>query len=328
MNGRLEKELEYDQSIENMLQELPRFMTEWHNELKASGYTGATRCGYIDRTRRLLKFINPNCRRIRISDITRNAINEFMTSIQTMQDKNGIYKETSFSYRNSMYIALNNFCNFINDNDYSPTKLVIKKPIKREDEEEKKKEMLDANDFHSILAAADHNPIEFYRRRDKAILCIFMNTGVRRAGLQSINIEDLDIDNRILHVIDKGHKIHKYKLNRDTINILLEWLEYRERMLWFRENTNALFITKQCKRISLTSVAEVVMKYTKEALGKELRPHKLRAGYCSILYEKTRDIEFVRKAVGHAKLETTQRYIVLDEDKEREMASELMAEIF
>ena len=74
------------------------------------------------------------------------------------------------------------------------------------------------------------------------------------------------------------------------------------------------------------TLTEIVQKYTGRALGKPLSPHKLRAGYCSILYNKTHDAEFVRRAVGHANVATTQRYIVT-KGNERKKAAEIMASI-
>ena len=70
----------------------------------------------------------------------------------------------------------------------------------------------------------------------------------------------------------------------------------------------------------------MIQKYTEQALGKPLSPHKLRAGFCSILYSKTHDIEFVRRAVGHSNIATTTRYIVTD-GSERRKASKLLRDI-
>ena len=62
----------------------------------------------------------------------------------------------------------------------------------------------------------------------------------------------------------------------------------------------------------------MVSSITKKALGYEMSPHKLRSGFCSILYKETKDLELVRRIVGHASSITTQRYIVInDDDKEK-----------
>ncbi|MEE3416989.1 MAG: site-specific integrase, partial [Prevotella sp.] len=57
-----------------------------------------------------------------------------------------------------------------------------------------------------------------------------------------------------------------------------------------------------------------------------LSPHKLRSGFCSIMYSKTHDIEFVRRAVGHSNVATTQRYIVTNKD-EKKKSAEIMESI-
>ena len=72
--------------------------------------------------------------------------------------------------------------------------------------------------------------------------------------------------------------------------------------------------------MSASTIKYLVYKYTERALGKALSPHKLRAGYCSILYNQTHDIEFVRRAVGHANVATTQRYIVTNGSEKKKVA--------
>jgi integrase/recombinase XerD len=102
--------------------------------------------------------------------------------------------------------------------------------------------------------------------------------------------------------------------------------------MWIREsfakgkNDNHLFLSDRGCRISETAIDTIVHKYTKAAIGKPLSPHKLRAGFCSVLYEQTGDIEFVRRAVGHSSAATTQRYIVTNGD-ERKRASEIIGNL-
>ena len=93
-----------------------------------------------------------------------------------------------------------------------------------------------------------------------------------------------------------------------------------------RRYTKALFVDKDGDRVTRSTIDNIVNKYTKAALGKPLSPHKLRAGFCSIMYNKTHDIEFVRRAVGHSNISTTQRYIVTSKEEKRK-ASEIMDKI-
>ena len=181
--------------------------------------------------------------------------------------------------------------------------------------------LLTERDFKLILhsAAMEKDPI--LKRRDQAILMLFMSTGMRREALRSINISDINFKEQTLTVIDKGDKVQIYKLGDKCVDAINNWLEYRK--AYVSVPSDALFLSNQGSRISSNGLAKVVCKYSKKAIGREIRPHKLRAGYCSILYANNPDIEFVRRSVGHSDVSTTQRYIVT-KGSEREKAAEIM----
>ena len=186
--------------------------------------------------------------------------------------------------------------------------------------------VLTQNDFRKIFSVVEILGTPFQRERNGAIMSVLMTTGMRRTALCNILLEDYDEVNKRLVVIDKGNKRHEYELT-DTTNMLIKrWLSYRDKKMAKYRNQH-LFITYYGNPLSGDEVYEMVERYTKAALGKALSPHKLRSGYCSILYKKTGDIEFVRRAVGHANVATTQRYIVT-RGEEKKKAAEIMGSIF
>ena len=330
MNGRLEQENKISNSINLMLDKMPEYVKDWQYDLYARQFTAKTRKEYLVKIHKFLCYLNDDIKNIKISEINKNNINRYIIFCQSIKNKYGDVVEASYSYINGIYIALNNFCNYLTDVNYiDPIKL--SKPIRKNYESKRNKEILTENDFNKILDVAKNNNNVFYRWRDQAILAIFMTTGVRKGGLQAINIEDINFDTHDLTVIDKGHKIHVYRLNDKVMNIINEYLKYRKYYLRDHLDHSALFISIQkvyghelIARLSEQAITKVVETCTKKALGKTMRPHQLRAGYCSILYEKTGNIEFVRRAVGHSRVETTQRYIKVNENETREKAANLM----
>ena len=144
-------------------------------------------------------------------------------------------------------------------------------------------------------------------------------------------LSDINLDKKTLEVVDKGSKHHDYVLNDDMVRVLSQWVAVRSRFRTSRGmdpvDTGNLSEANRGNRMHQDTVSNVVKKYTQRALGKSLSPHKLRAGYCSILYNKTHDIEFVRRAVGHANVATTQRYIVTAGEEKRR-AAEIIESIF
>ena len=322
MQGRLESERAINARIQTKLETMPEFVSEWHSLLRASKVTASSRMDYVNKVHHFLEFISNNTATVTAKQITASKTTDYFISIQTKEDKNGNLVNTSDSYQQTVYCALNNFFEFMVNHQYTRNNYMkdIKKPKNKDlDRINKNRTLLTERDFKLILHSATMENDPVLKRRDKAILLIFMSTGMRKEALRSINISDIDFNDYTLTVIDKGDKTQIYSLNAKCIDALKEWIDYRSD--YVETPTDALFISKNGNRISSNGLAKVVCKYTKQALGKELRPHKLRAGYCSILYANNPDIEFVRRSVGHSDVSTTQRYIVTNGSERKEAAS-------
>ena len=321
MNGRLENEYKIDSIIQDKLQNTPSFVYDWMNWLEASGLTASTRLEYLNKVLHFLQTINVLTNKISINQITDQDFIRYFIKIKT-KDTNGIIEETSDSYRQEVYCALKNFCNYLENyklSDHNYLKNIQKPKTKIRVNE--KKEYLTEEDFRQILYYARLEPDFVLRARDVCILSIFMTTGMRKSALQSINVDDIDFDTNTLTVIDKEEATQVYTLGEQTIMAIKNWLAMRKRYVNYDNLTSALFLSYQGNRMCNNSISKVVKKYSEQALGRKISPHKLRAGYCSILYDQKGDIEFVRRAVGHARVTTTQRYIRTDNTERDEAAN-------
>jgi integrase len=146
------------------------------------------------------------------------------------------------------------------------------------------------------------------RERDYAIIVIFLTTGIRKSALIKLDVDNVDFENRVLWVTDKGSKVHPYILGDEAIEALKAWLKKRHEALKGNE-TNALFVTQYGLRMQRYAIEDVVNKYAIDIKGKNITPHKLRATYGTQLYNKTKDIYFVQQAMGHSSPTTTERYV-------------------
>ena len=328
MNGRMQNELRIETSINKKLERLPQYVKDWNTNLKASKRTASTRRDYINKIYRLLTFINKeNPITVSVNDINESIISEYFLSVQTKTDGEEI-KYTSDSYQRSTWNCINNFLEYLKKRQLIEENYIsyIKKPQDRDlDRINENRVLLTEVEFREILSAIEKEKNETRKSRDKAIILLFMNTGMRKTALLSIMLEDIDFSERTLTIIDKGNKRHQYNLSDIVLESLDEWLNNRHNFLNGKHDRH-LFLSDHGNAMNPNSVYNVVTKYTVAALGKQISPHKLRAGYCSILYNKTHDAEFVRRAVGHANISTTQRYIVTKGD-ERKKASDIMASI-
>lgn len=327
MNGRLENEQRIHKKTEEKLKNMPGYVSTWYLNLKASRKTASTCYDYICKVHKFLAFIDNDVASVGTEDITEDIVTSYFTSIQTKETSNG-FVYTSDSYQCTVWSCLDSFLGYLAKHGQIEINYMefIDKPKNKDLERiNETRTLLTTDDFKSILDCVDKEKNQAKKNRNKAILILFMTTGMRKTALTTITVDDIDLENNALTIIDKGTKRHKYNLNHQTVEAINNWLSYRNEYMK-EDKDRHLFLSTHGKAMGERTLADLVEKYTEEALGKKLSPHKLRSGYCSILYEKTGDIEFVRRAVGHSSSEITQRYIVTKGD-ERKKASEIMASI-
>lgn len=334
MNGRLEHELKIDQKIEKRLETAPSYMTSWYYNLKASGTTPASCEKYIDI---VLKFLK-NAEETDLNKISYETLQKYFIQIQKRQKPTGELVYTSDSHRLTVWYALNNFFEYMyNTKEISENYMKnIPKPKNRDLARiNENRILLTKEDFKKLMNVTDigierHNNamknekiMERYDRiysRDKAIMILFLTTGMRKTALTEINIEDLNMQRRTISVVDKGDKLHVYNLSSQAYEIMGMWIKDRRII---NPKSNALFVSEEGNRLHVNTITKCIARYSEAALGYKISPHKLRAGFCSVLYAETGDIEFVRRSVGHSNIATTQRYIVTKGD-ERKKASKLI----
>lgn len=80
--------------------------------------------------------------------------------------------------------------------------------------------------------------------------------------------------------------------------------------------------------MSNNAISDVVKKYTVNINGKNITPHKLRATYGTMLYNKTKDIYFVQDCMNHSSASTTALYIRDEDDQSKREAASIMGNLF
>lgn len=328
MNGRLAKELQLEASIETKLMDMPDYIRFWDMNMKASRKSAATRRDYVYKMYSFLSVINPNVKEVRLDQINEGNVTKYFTSVQT-KEVNGNTIYTSDSYQQTVWSCLNNFFEYLKKRELIANNYMsmIARPKNRDlDRINEHRILLNMDDFRRIIMSVDDEENLTRRNRDRAILVLFMNTGMRKTALSNIMLSDVNFEENTLTVIDKGNKRHHYVLTKEVEDALREWLAVRSEYEKGKGDEH-LFLSDHGNCMSGTAMDGVVGKYTERALGKRISPHKLRSGYCSILYGATGDIEFVRRAVGHASSQTTQRYIVTGGNEKRR-AADIMSGIF
>ena len=326
MNGRLEHDRIIQNRIEKKLKKLPSYVYEWYYSLLASDLSYMSCDMYINKVKLFLQYLSYNMNSIDLKSIQQKDVDKYFISIRTKEDNHGVMHRTSDSHQQTTWAALNSFFKFLVDRQYIDKNFIdqISKPKNRDLARiNQERKLLTNKDFSNIMKEVEKDWND--RDRNSLIIALFMNTGMRLSALVSINNEDIDLQNRTLRIMDKGDKVHEYYISDNLKDYIEEYWHFKSRDRMYRDyktyDEDALFVEKNGKRITQKVVYHIVQKYSKKALGYAISPHKLRAGFCSILYNKTHDAEFVRRAVGHSNLATTQRYIVTEGKKHKKAAN-------
>lgn len=240
------------------------------------------------------------------------------------------------SYRIVTYTALKKFSDYLYSrgiSDKNPMQYVERPKGKEKIETEKKREtgFLETSEIKELNSNIESGigskkAKSFQKRtkeRDRAIVTIFLNTGMRCSALCNLDVSDLHPDKKQISGKDKGDKTFIYNLTDEAWENIEKWLLKRNTI---NSNTDALFIKDNGQRLGYQGVNRLIKKYSKSIEGKTITPHKLRATYGTQLYNATKDIKFVQKCMNHSNPQTTMLYIRGDENKTKE-ASEIMSKL-
>ena len=336
MQGRLESQLKVEKRIESLLKELPNEVKEYYINF-SSNREFRSCLSYIEKLKAFLLWYcdqeDIEVMDINFREITDYEIANYLKKIEFKQTSEGM-EYTSFSYRKQIWTILNSFFDFLDKKRYienNPVRL-IDRPTKKDKVSHVflKQDDLDAMLQSVVTGAGTNKAKEFqkeWKERDLAILYTFMLTGIRVSALSEIDISRIDFDNNCFVATDKEHKENTYPINSTLKNVLLNWLEKREQILDGIE-CDALFISRFKERISADAVRHIVNKFSEEALGQKVSPHRLRAAFGNLIFEKTKDIKLTSKAMKHEQIQTTMIYMEDDETKVNNQVANILDDVF
>ena len=167
------------------------------------------------------------------------------------------------------------------------------------------KEVLTVVEVERILSACN---LKFTMGiRNRAILETFYSTGIRRNELRYLKPKDLDFSEGILKVSEgKGGRQRLVPIGQRALAWIKKYVE-DVRALAPLGHEPYLFLTRNGKSVS--NLTEIVWKIMKKAgVDKVGSCHLFRHSMATLMLKNGADIRVVQEILGHAKIQTTQRY--------------------
>jgi len=143
--------------------------------------------------------------------------------------------------------------------------------------------------------------------RNKTIMSLMLHCGLRLSEVINIKPDNLNLTKGKLRVINgKGGVDRDLVIPSGIEETLSQWKGRKPK------RTKYFFTTLKGKKLSTRYLCEMVKRYGRKAkIDKTISPHILRHTFATEYYKQTKDIETLRRILGHADISTTTIYITL-----------------
>lgn len=278
---------------------------------------------YRDCLALLLRFVAAQKRRpvteLEIKDFNSKQVINFL---QMLEDE----RCNSTSTRNIRLAAIHVFFRYFADRD--PEQLVhcqqiLAVPFKRTNS--RIVEYLEYDEIQAVLSAVDRSNED--GKRDYILLVTMFNTGARVQEALDLRLCDLQLIKPYqARLIGKGRKERLCPLWPQTAQLLQELIAMRssiqpEERIFLNHRKQPL--TRFGVRYLLTKYCNLARKITPTLVGKRLHPHSMRHSTAVHLLKSGVDIVTISHWLGHASINTTNRYAHIDLDTKREAISKI-----
>ncbi|MEM6322003.1 MAG: tyrosine-type recombinase/integrase [Bacteroidota bacterium] len=149
---------------------------------------------------------------------------------------------------------------------------------------------------------------DFKGIRDKTLLEVLYQTGLRRSELINLTEKDVDLENLTIKVLGKGNKERLVPISHQLSRLLKEYQVIRN-ATFPQELFNVLFLTERGKKMYPKKVYSIVKKYLSLVTTEDQRsPHVLRHSFATHLSNNGADLNAIKELLGHSSLAATQVY--------------------
>ncbi|RME90304.1 MAG: hypothetical protein D6770_02760 [Anaerolineae bacterium] len=287
---------------------LKDIIAQYIQSRRASRYSEHTLQDYQNAFRLFSEFVGED---IVFEDIDVQTITRFMASEHVRR----VSKKTARNY----HTALSSLWTWAVENGHATINVVRKvkppKPEKREiipfsrDEIEK---LLDA-----CMGSA--NP-----QRDRAILYLLLDTGMRASEIGNLRIQDLNVYRRHILVMGKGRKERQVRISERTLQAILEYLRTRGISNLQKHFHAPLITTHSGHQLDRNALRLLLFRLGARAGIPKVHPHRFRHTFAITYLRNGGNIYTLQKILGHTSLDMVKRYLKIaqiDIDRDHDKAS-------
>jgi len=223
--------------------------------------------------------------------ITTDDLRKYLTAYQTAR------KSSKVTIDNIRRI-LSSFFSWLEDEDF-----IIKSPVRRIHKVKTAKIIKDTYTDEALELMRDNCTSV----RDLAIIDLLASSGMRVGELVTLNIDDINFNERECVVFGKGNKERLVYFDARTKIHLQNYLDSRT------DDNLALFVSLKApfERLMIGGVETRLRELGRRLNLPKVHPHKFRRTLATSAIDKGMPIEQVQQLLGHQKIDTTLHYAMV-----------------
>jgi integrase/recombinase XerC len=147
-------------------------------------------------------------------------------------------------------------------------------------------------------------PNNYEGKRDKLIIDLFYQTGIRQSELIELTINDVDFSKQQIKVLGKRKKERIVPISINLIETINKFITYRK-----NGSVDNLILTVSGNKLYPKLVYKIVNKYLSKVTTLSQRsPHVLRHSFATHMLNNGAELNSIKELLGHVSLSATQVY--------------------
>ena len=156
--------------------------------------------------------------------------------------------------------------------------------------------------------------------RNRAVIYSLLETGMRRAAVVNLDLDDVDFKKKAVSVREKGGLIHRYQISAEGLQAIRDYVENERKADAKAWDSAALFlpastVSQSSGRLAVNVVNQIWNEVAEMAGVEGKTPHSARHAMGRHIIEKTGNIAAVQRQLGHKNAAYSMQYARISERK-------------
>lgn len=250
------------------------------------GLSPGTRALYATHLKRFLCFAGDKP----IGDVRPALLREFLSGLRR---KDG--RKYSAAYLDQVYRTLHTFFEWL-----VKERVLAVNPIeqvRRPKVPKRKSPRLSLEEIERLIEAVKKTR---HAARNLAIVCLMVDSGLRRGEVLGLRVKDVDLENNVVRVYGKGGKERDVPIGQATAEALRAYLAVRP-----ASASPALFLTAEGEPLEKDGLQSLMYRLKEKANLPQLHCHLLRHTFANHFIGGGGSLRKLQKILGHASIRTT-----------------------